>query len=58
MINERKYRPRIREITLELKLKHQMEIVEEAWKLFNWAYNEKLKKQHNLCDYCDLRLLK
>ena len=45
------YRPKIRDITPELKHKHQMEIVEEAWKLFNWAHNEKLKKQNKLTDY-------
>ncbi len=51
MIYKRKYRPRILEITLELKNKHQREIVEEAWKLFNWAKNENLKKQVKLEDY-------
>ncbi|MCE5214781.1 MAG: hypothetical protein LLF83_08700 [Methanobacterium sp.] len=50
MIEKSKYRPRIHKITLELKYKHQMEIVEEAWKLFNWAYNEKLRKQIKLND--------
>ena len=50
MDDKREYRPRIREITLELKYKHQMEIIEEAWKLFNWAHNE-MKKQNKLIDY-------
>jgi len=51
MMDERFYRPKIREITLKLKYTHQMEIVEEAWKLFNWAHDEKLKKQKKLTDY-------
>ncbi|MGV8144256.1 MAG: hypothetical protein ACP5OJ_06520 [Methanothermobacter sp.] len=51
MMDERFYRPKIREITLELKCTHQMEIVEEAWKLFNWAHDEKLMKQKKLADY-------
>ena len=51
MIYRREYKPRISEITIELKNKHQMEIVEEAWKLFNWAKNENLKKQERLTDY-------
>lgn len=51
MLDERFYRPKIREITLELKCTHQMEIVEEAWKLFNWTHDEKLMKQKKLADY-------
>jgi len=51
MNDKRKYRPKIREITPEIKLQHRMEIVEEAWKLFNWAHNENLKKQKKLADY-------
>lgn len=51
MIDKRYYRPKIKEVTPELMYKHQIEIVEEAWKLFNWAHNEKLKKQKKLADY-------
>lgn len=51
MNDKRVYRPKVREVTPELKYKHQMEIVEEAWKLFNWAHNEKLKKQEKLTDF-------
>lgn len=45
------YKPITGEITPEIRHKHQMEIVEEAWKLFNWARNENLKKQERLADY-------
>ena len=48
---DHRVRPKIREITPELIHKHHMEIVEEAWKLFNWAHNKKLKKQNKLNDY-------
>lgn len=44
------FRPRIR-ITPDIKCKHQMEIMEEAWKLFNWMHNEEMKKQKSLNDY-------
>jgi len=44
------FRPGIR-ITPDIKRKHQMEIIEEAWKLFNWMHNEEMKKQKSLNDY-------
>jgi len=50
MMDRREYRTRIREVTPELKHKHQMEMLEEAWKLFNWMHNE-MKKQDRLNDY-------
>ena len=50
-MNYKKYYQPIMEITPELIYEHHMEIVEEAWKLFNWARNEKLKKQEKLGDY-------
>lgn len=51
MIGKRDNRTKINEIKPENKYKNQMEILEEAWKLFNWARNENLKKQRNLSDY-------
>lgn len=51
MMDKRNYTPKIKGITPELKHKHQMEIVEEVWKLFDWAHNEKLKKQKKLADF-------
>jgi hypothetical protein len=50
-MNKKGYSPKFREITPELIYKHQLEMVEEAWKLFNWSRNEKLKKQERLADY-------
>lgn len=50
MINKRQYRTSIGEITPELLYKHQMEIIGEAWQLFEWKHNEKLKKQTKLAD--------
>jgi hypothetical protein len=50
-MNKKDYNPKIREITSELIYNHHMEMVEEAWKLFNWARNEKLKKQEKLADF-------
>ncbi len=47
----RGYRFKIRKITPDLKYNHHMEMVEEAWKLFNWEHNEKMKKQEKLNDY-------
>lgn len=44
------FRLKIR-ITPDIKCKHQMEIIEEAWKLFNWMHNAEMKKQKSLNDY-------
>lgn len=41
----------IKTVSLGLKHQHMMEIVEEAWALFNWAHNKNLKKQNRLTDF-------
>lgn len=41
----------VKTVTLSLKHQHMMEIVEEAWDLFNWVHNKNLKKQNRLTDF-------
>lgn len=47
---DKEYRFRVGVITPDLKYNHHMEMVEEAWKLFNWKNND-MKKQKKLIDY-------
>lgn len=50
MTNKRQQRTKIGKIKPEILYKHQMEIIEEAWLLFEWKHNEKFKKQIKLTD--------